>query len=170
MVLSASGFISLFLCTLPPAPSTSAVLPLFSPVLFIPRIFCLFNFQVFYFSRFGLLMCSFWFLFSRSFFPTPCLHHSPLPPLFSGSSSFSLSLSFIPIRPISILVYPRLPSAGLFSVPFLYRICPLPRPWICFPGIPFSSILGDEYVALLDAEARTGRWGSANVAHFLHAY
>lgn len=51
--------------------------PPFFPVLFIPRIFCLFNFQVFYFSRFGLLMCSFWFLFSGSFFPNPCLHHSP---------------------------------------------------------------------------------------------
>ncbi|XP_072823478.1 uncharacterized protein [Vicugna pacos] len=36
------------------------------------------------------------------------------------------------------------------------RICPLP-PWICLPGgAPSSSILGDENVVLLDAEARSG--------------
>lgn len=123
-----------------------------------------------HFSQFCSLPLS---LFYVSFFFPPL----PDSPCCSSSPSF-LILSFLP------LFHPNLLSTTIsWSVSQVLLCAPIssacssspgsvPSPsWICLPGgAPSSSILGDEYVPLLDAEARAGRWGSASLAHFLHAY
>lgn len=143
-------------------------------LLFLPFPLLLFSF--FLWTTLQLTFLS----FAPSLFPYfMSLFFPPLPdsPCCSSSPSF-LILSFLP------LFHPNLLSTTIsWSVSQVLLCAPIssacssspgsvPSPsWICLPGgAPSSSILGDEYVPLLDAEARAGRWGSASLAHFLHAY
>lgn len=65
----------------------------------------------------------FFFFKVHSFLPLPFCVSAPL---FLGFIFFLFSLLFYPICPISILIYPRLSFAGLFSLPFLYSPSPPP--------------------------------------------
>ena len=150
--------------SLPPPPLFVSIRLSFPLSIYsISRSLLFLLFPQFPHSPFSFFLWTTFLSFAPSLFP----YFMAFPPL-SDSASLSLALiacSFFFFVP---LFHPNLfpsfvdflvclsGSLHVFSLLFLSRIRPLP-PWICLPGgAPSSSILGDEYVALLDAEARAG--------------
>lgn len=108
------------------------------------------------------------FLKAHSFLPLPSVS---LPPPLLSFIFFLFSLPLLPHLPYFNLDLPQALLCWFLLFSFPLQSVPSPaRGSASRASPPSSSILGDEYVALLDAEAKAGQWGSANAAHFLHAY
>ncbi|XP_032342221.1 uncharacterized protein LOC116665753 isoform X2 [Camelus ferus] len=173
LALSASEVIFLHLSRIILFHLTRAVSPL--PFLCFSLSFCLSHFLYIRFLGHRFLF-SFFHSLIGCFLCFPLDHSSvhfsqfcslPLPLFYVSfflfltltmSLSVALVLSFFPpsLSSLCISFVDFLVCLSGSPLLFLSRICPLP-PWICLPGgAPSSSILGDENVVLLDAEARSG--------------